>query len=82
MEILTRIAAARVAVREARVERAARRRLSDELAAFVTPAERAELDLLLGRHTLEETREVRAILNRQDEARRYRPSALAGYRGR
>lgn len=82
MKISTRIGAARTALRTARDQRVARRRLGDELAAFVTPAERAELDLILGRHTLDETREVREILNRQDTARRYHPSALVGYRGR
>jgi hypothetical protein len=56
----------RVTLASRRAERAARRQLSAELAAFQTPAERAELDLILGRHTREETREIREILNRQD----------------
>ncbi|MFI1990301.1 hypothetical protein [Actinoplanes sp. NPDC020271] len=52
-------------------ERRAHRQLSAELAAFRTGAERTELDLVLGRHTAEETREIEAILNRQDAERRY-----------
>ena len=64
-----------------RTERVARRRLSAELAAFQTPAERAELDFILGRHTQDETREIREILNRQDYERQRAGSALGGYRG-
>ncbi|GIE74702.1 hypothetical protein Aph02nite_06520 [Actinoplanes philippinensis] len=52
-------------------ERRAHRRLSDELAAFRTAAERSELDLMLGRHTAAETAEIDTILSRQDAARRY-----------
>ncbi|GIE86943.1 hypothetical protein [Actinoplanes regularis] len=52
-------------------ERRAHRQLSAELAAFRTHAERTELDLMLGRHTAEETREIEAILNSQDAERRY-----------
>lgn len=64
-----------------RTERVARRRLSAELAAFQTPAERAELDFILGRHTQDETREIRAILNRQDYERQRAGSGVGGYRG-
>lgn len=56
-------------------ERRAHRQLSSELAAFRTAAERTELDLVLGRHTAEETRQIEAILNQQDAERRYQ-SAL------
>lgn len=50
-----------------RVEaRRARRRLAREIAAYRTPAERLELDLILGRHTLEETREIEEILRVQE----------------
>jgi len=64
-----------------RTERVARRRLSAELAAFQTPAERAELDFILGRHTQDETREIREILNRQDYERQRAGSGVGGYRG-
>jgi hypothetical protein len=46
-----------------RVEaRRARRALAREIAEYRTPAERLELDLILGRHTAEETREIDEIL--------------------
>jgi hypothetical protein len=65
-------------------ERRAHRRLSSELAAFRTAAERTELDLMLGRHTAEETREIEAILSRQDAERRYhsavQSSGVGGFR--
>ncbi|MGW4948124.1 hypothetical protein ACWEOZ_41775 [Actinoplanes sp. NPDC004185] len=71
----------RVNLANRRTERTARRRLSAELAAFQTPAERAELDFILGRHTQEETREIREILNQQDYERQRAGSGIGGYRG-
>jgi hypothetical protein len=56
-------------------------RLSDELAAFRTAAERSELDLMLGRHSAAETAEIDAILSRQDATRRYSESLHTAYRG-
>jgi hypothetical protein len=44
--------------------RRARRTLERELAAYRTPAERLELDLILGRHTEDEIAEIDAILRR------------------
>lgn len=64
-----------------RTERAVRLRLSEELAAYQTPAERAELDLILGRHTYEQTREIRAILARQDSERQRAGNLVASPRG-
>jgi protease II len=81
MPIPTKLHAVRVNLADRRTERTARRRLSAELAAFRTPAERAELDLILGRHTHEETREIRDILNRQDYERQRAGNALGGHRG-
>ena len=63
-----------------RTERLAHRRLAAELAAFQTPAERAELDEMIGRYRPEETRQIRAILNRQDFDRQRSASAVGGYR--
>jgi hypothetical protein len=40
----------------------ARRRLAREIVAYRTPAERHELDLILGRHTAEQIAEIDAIL--------------------
>ena len=54
---------------------AARRRLVRELSCYRTPAERLELDLILGRHTAEETAEVDAILSRRTTSASYRRSA-------
>jgi hypothetical protein len=42
----------------------ARRKLAREIAAYRTPAERHELDLILGRHTAEQIAEIDAILRR------------------
>lgn len=46
---------------DARTKRAEQRRLRDELASYSTPAERAELDAIIARHTPE----VRALLAQQ-----------------
>jgi hypothetical protein len=58
-----------------RAASAARRRLARELSCYRTPAERLELDLILGRHSAEETAEIDAILNRQTTSDSYRRSA-------
>jgi maltooligosyltrehalose synthase len=80
MRFSTRIRAARTALANRRTERIAHRQLAKELAAFQTPSERAELDQLLGRHSAEETREIREILNRQDYERLRRSTVLGGFR--
>ncbi|WP_328470249.1 hypothetical protein OHA21_04030 [Actinoplanes sp. NBC_00393] len=73
---------ARTALADRRTARRAHRQLSEELAAFRTAAERTELDLMLGRHTAEETREIQQILSRQDAERRYRDTLqVTGYHG-
>lgn len=57
------------AVVAGRVEaRRARRRLAREIAAYRTPAERLELDLILGRHTEEQIAEIDEILREQHVA--------------
>lgn len=81
MPLKTKLRDVRVNLANRRTERTARRRLSAELAAFRTPAERAELDLILGRHTLQETQEIRQILNQQDLERQHAGSAIGGRRG-
>ncbi len=81
MQITTRIGAVHTALLNRRTERIERRRLADELASFVTPAERAELDSIISRHTVEETREIRNILNSQQVARQHAHTAGL-YRGR
>ncbi|AGL18282.1 hypothetical protein [Actinoplanes sp. N902-109] len=52
-----------------RTARRAHRQLCAELAAFETPAERAELDMILSRHSAEDTHQIREILNAQDYER-------------
>lgn len=50
---------------ERRQARQTSRQLKRELAEYRTPAERHELDAILGRHPAEETWEVRRVLDRQ-----------------
>lgn len=64
------VASVRETLASRRAERQERQRLESELAAFVTPADRLDLEAMLDRHSPEETREVRAILARQDLAAR------------
>jgi hypothetical protein len=70
MQLAAKIRDARTSLSHRRTMRLARRRLSAELATFTTAADRAELDVLLDRHSGDETREIRAILLRQDAGRR------------
>ena len=76
-----RITDLRVSLASRRIERRAHRQLSAELAAFQTPAERAELDLILSRHDEAETVQIRTILNAQDYERQRTGVAVGGYRG-
>ena len=80
MIVSTRIRAVRSVLAGRRSERLARRRLSEELAAYQTPSERAELDEMLGRFSVEETREIREILNRQDYERQRTATGIGGHR--
>ena len=80
MPLKTRFTDVRVSLANRRTERAARRQLARELASFVTPAERAELDHMLGRHTPEETREIRDILTQQALERQRKATVLGAYR--
>jgi hypothetical protein len=79
MPLKTRIREVRTALAHRRTARIAHRRLSEELASFQTPAERIELDQMLSRHSAEETRQIREILDRQDYER-LRTTAGIGYR--
>ena len=69
----TTVSSLRTSLAERRVARTRRRRLARELAAYRTPAERLELDQILGRHSEEETAEISAILSQQTATRSYRP---------
>ena len=77
MSLGTRI---RTALANRRTERLAQRRLAAELAEFQTPAERAELEQVLARHSAEEARPIWAILDRQDAERLHHAAFLSGYR--
>ena len=71
----------RTAIVDHVTERREYRKLAGELAAFRTPAERAELDEVIGRHSESETRVIREILSRQDLERQSRTMAgLGGHR--
>ena len=69
MPLMTLFTDTRAQLAERRTARRAHRQLCAELAAFQTPAERAELDLILGRHPESDTREIRDILSAQDYER-------------
>jgi len=60
--LTTRPAERRARIRSRRETRAERNRLRAELANYETPAERAELEAILKRHTTEEVAELRALL--------------------
>jgi hypothetical protein len=85
MKFTIKLRDVRTALADRRTMRIAHRRLSDELASFRTTAERAELDELIGRHSSEETRQIRAILYRHDVERQQsvgrQTAGLGGYRG-
>ena len=78
MPFATRIREVRKSLANRRIELIAQRRLSGELASFRSPAERAELEQILGRHSTEETRGIREILNRQDYERQWASSVIGG----
>ena len=50
---------------ERREARARQQRLARELAAYSSDADRLELDLILGRHSADETAAIDGILSRQ-----------------
>ena len=85
MQFTTKLRDARTALANRRTMRIAHRRLAGELASFRTTAERAELDELIARHSVEETEQIRAILYRQDVARQQtagrQTAGLGGYLG-
>ena len=72
---LTTVTSLRASLAQRRVAHAKRRRIARELASYRTPAERLELDLLLGRHSAVETAEIEAILNEQAATKSYRLGA-------
>ena len=71
----TTITSLRTSFTRRRANGAAQRRVAHELSYYRTPAERLELDLILGRHTEEETAEIDAILARQATSDLYPRSA-------
>ena len=78
MPFTTAVRGLRSTLAHRRTERIAHRRLAAELAAFQTPAERAELDEMLARYSAEDTEQIRAILNLQDFERQR--SVVGGFR--
>ena len=75
------LAKIRTALASRITERREYRRLSAELAAFQSPAERTELDEMIGRYPAEDTRTIRQILGRQDVARQ-RAASVVGVTNR
>jgi hypothetical protein len=71
MQLAAKIRDARTRLAHRRTVRRADRQLAAELAAFTTAADRTELEFILDRHSPEETRQIRAILSRQDAERRH-----------
>lgn len=65
METLSLTRRVRAAVSRRTEASRARGRVAREIAAYRTPAERLELDLILGRHTAEEIETIDAILRGQ-----------------
>ncbi len=80
MPLTTTIRSLRSTLAHRRTERIAHRRLAAELAAFQTPAERAELEEMLGRYSAEDTRQIREILHRQDYERQRTVAGIGGFR--
>jgi hypothetical protein len=60
--MLPSLAAAAARVRARRADRAERNRLRAEIASYRTPAERADLEAMLARHTPDEVADLRARL--------------------
>jgi|tagenome__1003787_1003787.scaffolds.fasta_scaffold20512122_2 hypothetical protein len=85
MQLSSRLRDVSTAMANRRTMRLAHRRLADELASFRSTSERAELDELLSRHTVEETAQIRAILYSQDVQRQQsqlrQTAGLGGYLG-
>ena len=71
----TTLTSMRTSLAERAAARARRRQLARELAEYRTPAERLELDAILGRHSAEETAEIEAILDKQKASTSYRLGA-------
>lgn len=77
MSVTTTVTRLRAQFDELRVRREQDRRLERELSGYSTPAELAELEMLMSRHSAEEIRTIEAILRRQAARRR---TASAGMR--
>ena len=69
MQLAAKFRDARTNLSHLRTMRRAHQQLSAELATFTSPSDRADLEEILDRHSFEETREIRAILSRQDVER-------------
>ena len=80
MPLATTVRSLRTTLANRRTERIANRRLSAELASFQSPAERAELDEMLNRHSTDDTRQIREILARQDHERQRTAAVVGGFR--
>lgn len=75
MQLAAKIRHARTTLSHRRTVRLADKQLAHELAAFASVSDRAELDHILERYPVAETRQIRAILGRQDAVRRLTATA-------
>jgi hypothetical protein len=80
MELAAKIRQARTTLSERRTVRLAQKRLGDELAAFASASDRAELEQILERYPSDQTREIRQILGQQDAQRQVAATVLGGRR--
>ena len=75
MQLAARIRHARTTLSHRRTVRHADRQLAQELAAFASVSDRAELDHIIERYPAADTHQIRAILGRQDAVRRLATTA-------
>jgi hypothetical protein len=80
MELAAKIRQARTTLSERRTVRLAQKRLGDELAAFASASDRAELEQILERYPSDQTREIRQILGQQDAQRQVAATVIGGRR--
>ena len=75
MQLAAKIRHARTALTHRRTVRQADRHLAQELASFASASDRAEIDHILERYPADDTRQIRAILVRQDAIRQFATTA-------
>ena len=77
MSITETSTTARARIARWRTARDARLRLERELGEYVSAADRAEIDAIVGRHSADDAREVESILTEQAVLRAHRGAIAA-----